>query len=475
MAGEPFNYSINAVNPVDAMFGGMQFGQQQRQGEQNLAIGAQNMGLAASQEQRAQTQFGQQNTLFEQGQQDRATSIQAAMEAKAAAKKLQSDLLGLSQKVQLGEATSADFSAIAALHPELTDEMSKMWDGQTAERKSNDVANIYKAAAAIKAGKPEIAISMLDARAEAADAAGDKQEADTARALAAGIKADPSAGLATLGMLLQAVDEKASVELFGVGNSKRSVQSTLPYENGTTVTVFNDGTKEVKDAAGTLIEGQAALDAIAAAQANEAQARGDNSAAVTSGKLQTEIAMGGEAEATKEAGKQAIAKSGEAFDTLGKVNANIATIDTAISAIDAGANAGAIAKYFPNISASSAGLENAMNRLGLDVIASVTFGALSEGEMKVAMETAVPRNLDEPALKQWLLEKKAAQEKAADALYQAAVYLGKPGNTLAKWLETRGQVSAAGGPNSPPADPAVQGQVGGSLEDDLAKYGATAP
>lgn len=441
MAGEPFNYSINAANPVDAMFGGMQFGQQQRQGEQNLAIGAQNMDLAASQEQRAQTQFGQQNTLFEQGQQDRATSIQAAMEAKAAAKKLQSDLLGLSQKVQLGEATSADFSAIAALHPELTDEMSKMWDGQTAERKSNDVANIYKAAAAIKAGKPEIAISMLDARAEAADAAGDKQEADTARALAAGIKADPSAGLATLGMLLQAVDEKASVELFGVG-SKRTVQSTQPYDNGTTVTVFNDGSKEVTDAAGAKLEGQAAIDAITAAQENEASSRGANAAAVTGGKLGTEIAMGGEAEAAKEAGKQAIAKSGEAYDALSKVNSNITTIDTAIAAIDEGANSGAIARYFPNITSASAGLENAMNRLGLDVIGSVTFGALSEGEMKLAMETAVPRNLDEASLKEWLIKKKAAQEKASDALYEAAVYLGKPGNTLSKWMEQKRGASA---------------------------------
>lgn len=209
MADQPFNYTLpGAVNPVDAMFGGMKFGQEQRQGEQLMA-------LANSQEQRAQTGFNQDNIMFDQAQQDRAAALKAALDAKAQAAKMQQDLVGLAAKVSAGSATSADFSAMAALHPDLTDEMSKMWEGQTAERKQADTANIYKAAAAIKAGKPDIAIKMLEDRATAAEAGGDKMEADVARAMAAGIKADPSAGLATLGLLLHTVDDKASVELFG--------------------------------------------------------------------------------------------------------------------------------------------------------------------------------------------------------------------------------------------------------------------
>ena len=47
----------------------------------------------------------------------------------------------------------------------------------------------------------------------------------------------------------------------------------------------------------------------------------------------------------------------------------------------------------PSVTEASASLENAMNRMGLDVIGSVTFGALSEGEMRLAMDTAVPRGL----------------------------------------------------------------------------------
>ncbi len=90
-----------------------------------------------------------------------------------------------------------------------------------------------------------------------------------------------------------------------------------------------------------------------------------------------------------------------------------------------------------------------MNQLGLDVIGSVTFGALSEGEMKLAMETAVPRNLDGPQLKEWLVQKRAAQEKAAKARRAAAIYLGTPGNTLKGWLESQGKTSAAAGSGSP--------------------------
>lgn len=433
---QPYDYSTRGMDPAKALLDGMAFGQQQRIGEQNIAVSQQGMDLAAAQEGRAQTQFGQQNTMFDQSQQDRATMLRDGAAARAQALQMQQDQADLYDKVASGNVTSADFMAFSTKYPDLANEMATIWDGQTKERKDADVSNIFKAGAAIKAGKPEIAVKMLEDRADAADVAGDKTEADLSRYMAEAIKADPAAGLTTLGMLLHSVDATASDTLFGV-RQDRSVQSAQPYENGTIVTIFTNGDQQVTDAAGTIFEGQAALDAVKAAQDNEAAARGANSAAVTGGKLNTEIQLAGTAEATKEAGKQSITKSGEAYDALGKVNANILTIDEAVAAIDAGANSGAIARYFPNITSASASLENSMNKLGLDVIGSVTFGALSEGEMKLAMETAVPRNLDEPDLKAWLLRKKAAQEKASDALYNAAVYLGTPGNTLATWVASR--------------------------------------
>jgi hypothetical protein len=451
----PFDYTLDVIDPVAAMQSGMAFGQNQRANEQAMVMNAQNMDLAQAQEGREQTAFEQQNLVFDQGQEDR----RKAQEAAAA---MQSDLAGLAAKIEGGEYSAQDFAAIAAKYPDLVDEMSKMWEGTTSERKAADVSQLFQGVSAIKAGRPDLAIQMLEERAVAAENSGDQMEADIARATAAAIKANPAAGLTSLGLLLQTVDPDASLAVFGEG---RRVQSTNAYANGTTVTVFSDGTKEVTDAAGTVLAGPDAQIAVDAAMASEADQRRANAEGATGGKLATEIELGTAAEAAKEAGKVSVAASKEAYDGLQKVRKNIANVQTAIDAIDNGAAAGAIEKYFPDITTASASLSNAMNQLGLDVIGSVTFGALSEGEMKLAMETAVPRNLDGPELREWLVQKKAAQEKAAAALREAAIYLGKPGNTLATYLEEQGITPAADGSGSP--------EVGAvTFEDAMSKYGA---
>jgi len=330
----PFDYTLSGPDPMLSLQQGMATNQQQRQGEQNLLVGQQNMGIAASQEARAATQFGQQNTLFDQGQQDRQALMAAQEAERQKALAMQTDLVGLSEIVRGGGATANDFAAIAVKYPDLAEEMSKTWEGQTQERKAADMGNIYKAATAIKSGAPQIAVEMLEERAAAAEAAGDKMEADVSRAMAATIQADPAAGLTTLGLLMHSVDPKAAVELFGEG-AKRTVQSTQPYDNGTTVTVFNDGSKEVTDAAGVKLEGQAAIDAITAAQENEAKTRRENSAAATEGRLVT-TAQSGEAASTAlargtELGKAQGAAVADMPGLIRRAEQNIALIDAVMA------------------------------------------------------------------------------------------------------------------------------------------------
>jgi hypothetical protein len=125
----------------------------------------------------------------------------------------------------------------------------------------------------------------------------------------------------------------------------------------------------------------------------------------------------------------------QAFAQIGKIKTNIRNIDQAIDAIDKGANTGVIASRFPNLTAASIQLANIRNILGLDVIGSVTFGALSEGELNLALETALPTSLSPKDLKVYLEKKKTAQTKLADYLSKQVTYLSKPGNTLAGWLE----------------------------------------
>ena len=147
-------------------------------------------------------------------------------------------------------------------------------------------------------------------------------------------------------------------------------------------------------------------------------------------------------EAARVAGGKTMERGFEAYDKAAQAGASIATVDTAIAALDDGAKSGFIYNMLPKFDKASAELGSAMNQMGLDVISSVTFGALSQAEMMLAMETAVPRNLDPQELRDHLFGKRAAQMKARDALMAAARYLTNPGNTISGWMDQQSTRSA---------------------------------
>ena len=124
----------------------------------------------------------------------------------------------------------------------------------------------------------------------------------------------------------------------------------------------------------------------------------------------------------------------DAFQKIALVNNSVTNIDNAVAALDGGAKSGLIYSMIPNVTLASGQLETAMNNMGLDVISSVTFGALSASEMRLAMETAVPRGLAPAELRKYLIAKREAQIKAKEALTKAATYLSNPANSLNTWL-----------------------------------------
>ena len=196
-----------------------------------------------------------------------------------------------------------------------------------------------------------------------------------------------------------------------------NVQSSQPLPDGSGVMmVMRDGNIAVRTAGNELLSGQEAVDFVK-----------------SSG--ETYLDQQRQLSGSREAGKVTIEMAQGAIEQLGNVSRNIGNYDTAIAAIDGGAASGAIMKYFPDITVASATLNNTMNQLGLDVISSVTFGALSKAEMELAMETAVPRNLSPIELRKWLVEKRDAQIKASEALYRAATFLSNPENTLEDWVK----------------------------------------
>ena len=135
------------------------------------------------------------------------------------------------------------------------------------------------------------------------------------------------------------------------------------------------------------------------------------------------------------AGADAIAAAQEARQNLKNVKSTISNINDAVQAIDDGASSGAIASRLPSVRTASIELDNARSRLGLNIIGAVTFGALSKGELDLALDTAVPSGLRPPELRAWLVRKRDAQEKLAIELENAAIFLGTPGNTVAEYMQ----------------------------------------
>ena len=230
--------------------------------------------------------------------------------------------------------------------------------------------------------------------------------------------------LATKNQTATKIAQKDAEAKVGGGDK---VQSSKVTPNGTTIIVMKDGTTRVVSATGENLTGQARADAIIASEQFGAETQGTRAQARVGGELTSK-------------------QVGVAFAEIGKIKKNIGNIDDAIKAIDDGANTGVIASKFPNITTASITLNNVRSQLGLDVIGSVTFGALSEGELNLALDTALPTTLRPQALKQYLTDKKVAQEKLVGYLSKQISYLSKPGNNLSGWLE---QVGKQGQSNLP--------------------------
>lgn len=188
------------------------------------------------------------------------------------------------------------------------------------------------------------------------------------------------------------------------------VQSSKILPGGVVQIVRKDGTIETK-----------APDEVAKDIVERAEERGV--------KLQQKRAQG------RGLGKDAAKVAAAATKQVGNLRSNNATLKQVIDEVRGGAETGPLSDKLPSFRAESVRLETLRNKLGLDVVGAVTFGALSEGELNLALGTALPTRLDGPELIEWADAKIVAQEKMATYLEDQAIFLSKTGNTPADWLE----------------------------------------
>ena len=126
--------------------------------------------------------------------------------------------------------------------------------------------------------------------------------------------------------------------------------------------------------------------------------------------------------------------SDEAFKQAGGLDSQLRSIDKAISALDKGAKSGIVQGRLPAFDKATEQLRSASKTLGIDVINSATFGALSATELQLALSTAVPDNLDEDELRSFLVDKRNATKKLKNEIQDMGRFLSKKGNTVDKWL-----------------------------------------
>ena len=201
----------------------------------------------------------------------------------------------------------------------------------------------------------------------------------------------------------------------GTNKIAAEVQSSKILDGGVVVTVMKDGTTKVIDASGKDLEGDARAAAIEKAEERGSELQGNRS---------QQRGLGAEA-------AKAVSQS---YADMLKVRDNIATLEDAKRALESGAKTGYFQQFLPDISQSAVELQNVRLRLGLDVVSSITFGALSEKELGLALDTGLPESMDETYLKKWVQDRIDAKKKLLTNLSEAAKFLSK-GNSIGDWIE----------------------------------------
>lgn len=124
------------------------------------------------------------------------------------------------------------------------------------------------------------------------------------------------------------------------------------------------------------------------------------------------------------------------YDTIQKINKHVLNLDRAYDALKSGAVTGFIPQYLPSIREATIIFDQIQKELGLDIIGATTFGALSAGELALALATGIPPALEPPELMQWIQDKKAAQLKLKDYYMQQIDFLDR-GGSIAGWIRER--------------------------------------
>jgi len=113
---------------------------------------------------------------------------------------------------------------------------------------------------------------------------------------------------------------------------------------------------------------------------------------------------------------QGLKKGEEIFDQFNLIDRQIQDFRRIGDLVDEGAKTGFLTKFIPSTDAATTELRQIANKMGIDIINSATFGALSATELRLALSTGFDQNLTGDALVKYIQDKIAAQTKLRNAL-----------------------------------------------------------
>lgn len=320
---------------------------------------------------------------------------------------------------QTGQGIQRFGAALSGRLPQFDEQRAVQQQRLSTERKQAFLLDNRGALRAIRAGRPQDAIALLRNRVGEVERLGgdSSQTMQILSMLEGGDIEGVTAGLEQIDN--RAVDAGILKALATDGDAELVVKASDILPDGTVIQSTSEGVR-VFSADGTPLHGNDVVDAIERGRKFGVRIAGDTAAA--------------KAEADRV--KQGIRLSGEAFKKIGPIRQSVLTIARARQALAEGAETGVIDKFLPDIREASIKLTNLMNQLGLEVVSGTTFGALSAGELRLALDTALPTGLQPEALDRWLADKSAVQTKLLIELEDDVLLLSS-GGTIAQIVEKR--------------------------------------
>jgi hypothetical protein len=110
----------------------------------------------------------------------------------------------------------------------------------------------------------------------------------------------------------------------------------------------------------------------------------------------------------------------EAFVAAERSTGTIDTLRRALLALEDGGESGFVRQYLPTFNAATAALRQSATEMGIDLIQSATFGALSQEELKLALSSTIDLSLPPAELRKLLEQKIELQQLLRNELMKKA-------------------------------------------------------